>query len=98
MTADKILKKYEDDNEYHFHAVDRKWIIAAMEEYATLRQPLVEGEANSFIALPTRIIDTNGVRINATFVRWNISTIKLPTTYWALCLLWHWQYELFFLN
>lgn len=43
MTADKILKKYEDDNEYHFHAVDRKWIIAAMEEYATLRQPLVSG-------------------------------------------------------
>ena len=38
MTADKILKKYEDDNEYHFHAVDRKWIIAAMEEYAALRQ------------------------------------------------------------
>ena len=43
MTADKILKKYEDDNEYHFHEVDRKWIIAAMEEYAALRQPLVSG-------------------------------------------------------
>jgi len=41
MTADKILKKYEDDNEYHFHAVDRKWIIEAMEEYAALRQPPV---------------------------------------------------------
>jgi len=38
MTADKILKKYEDDNEYHFHTVDRKWIIEAMEEYAALRQ------------------------------------------------------------
>jgi hypothetical protein len=34
--ADKILKKYEDDNEYHFHEVDRKWIIEAMEEYAAL--------------------------------------------------------------
>lgn len=43
MTADKILKKYEDDNEYHFHTVDRKWIIEAMEEYAALRQPLVIG-------------------------------------------------------
>ena len=43
MTADKILKKYEDDNEYHFHAVDRKWIIAAMEEYAALRQTPVSG-------------------------------------------------------
>jgi hypothetical protein len=41
MTADKILKKYEDDNEYHFHTVDRKWIIEAMEEYAALRQPPV---------------------------------------------------------
>lgn len=41
MTADKILKKYEDDNEYHFHNVDRKWIIAAMEEYAALHQPPV---------------------------------------------------------
>ena len=48
MTADKILKKYEDDNEYHFHAVDRKWIIAAMEEYATLRQPLVVGRSEQF--------------------------------------------------
>jgi hypothetical protein len=38
MTADKILKKYEDDNEYHFHTVDRKWIIEAMEEYAELQQ------------------------------------------------------------
>lgn len=41
MTADKILKKYEDDNEYHFHTVDRKWIIEAMEQYAALRQPPV---------------------------------------------------------
>ena len=46
-TADKILKKYEDDNEYHFHAVDRKWIIAAMEEYATLRQPLTVSAMSS---------------------------------------------------
>jgi hypothetical protein len=41
MTADKILKKYEDDNEYHFHTVDRKWIIEAMEEYAALQQTAV---------------------------------------------------------
>lgn len=32
--ADEILKKYEDVNEMHFHEVDRKWIILAMEEYA----------------------------------------------------------------
>jgi hypothetical protein len=34
MTADEILKKHEDDNEMHFHEVDRRWIIQAMEEYA----------------------------------------------------------------
>jgi hypothetical protein len=34
MTADEILKKYEDANEYHFHEVDRKWIIEAMKEYS----------------------------------------------------------------
>lgn len=49
MTADKILKKYEDDNEYHFHTVDRKWIIEAMEEYAALRQPHVVGRSEQFI-------------------------------------------------
>lgn len=43
MTADEILKKYEDDNEYHLHDVDRKWVIAAMEEYAALRQQPVSG-------------------------------------------------------
>lgn len=32
--ANKILAKYEDDNEYHFHELDRKWIIQAMNEYA----------------------------------------------------------------
>jgi hypothetical protein len=37
MTADEILKKYEDDNEHHFHDVDRRWIIEAMEEYAALQ-------------------------------------------------------------
>lgn len=36
QTADQILKSYEDDNEYHFHDVDREWIIKAMMEFATL--------------------------------------------------------------
>ena len=43
MNANEILKKYEDANEMHFHEVDRKWIIEAIEEYAALRQPLVSG-------------------------------------------------------
>lgn len=34
MTPSEILRKHEDANEYHFHDVDRKWIIEAMEEYA----------------------------------------------------------------
>ena len=34
MTKDEILRKYEDDNEYHFYEVDRAWIMEAMEEYA----------------------------------------------------------------
>ena len=38
MNADEILKKHEDDNEMHFHEVDRKWIIQAMEEYAALNK------------------------------------------------------------
>ena len=34
MTPSEILQKHEDANEMHFHEVDRKWIIEAMEEYA----------------------------------------------------------------
>ena len=32
--ADIILCKYEDENETHFHEVDRRWIIDAMIEFA----------------------------------------------------------------
>ena len=32
--ADKILARYEDDHEYHFHQVDREWVIEAMIEFA----------------------------------------------------------------
>lgn len=31
--ADSILKKHEDENEYHLHRLDRRWVIEAMEEY-----------------------------------------------------------------
>ena len=34
MTPSEILRKHEDANEMHFHDIDRKWIIEAMEEYA----------------------------------------------------------------
>ena len=32
--ADIILAKHEDENETHFHEVDRRWIIDAMIEFA----------------------------------------------------------------
>lgn len=32
--ASSVLSKFEDDNEYHFHNVDRKWIIDAMIAFA----------------------------------------------------------------
>lgn len=66
MNANEILKKHEDANEMHFHEVDRKWIIEAMEEYAALRQPTVSGELADFarflseeysIEIHQRIID-----------------------------------------
>lgn len=37
MTPSEILMKHENANEYHFHEVDRKWIIEAMEEFAKTR-------------------------------------------------------------
>ena len=42
MTPSEILMKHEDANEYHFHEVDRKWIIEAMEEYAHIRNERLE--------------------------------------------------------
>jgi predicted ATP-grasp superfamily ATP-dependent carboligase len=33
-TPSEILAKHEDNNEMHFHQVDREWIIEAMEEFA----------------------------------------------------------------
>ena len=32
--ASKLLAKREDENEYHLHDVDRKWVIEAMMDYA----------------------------------------------------------------
>ena len=32
--ANKILQRYEDKHEYHFHELDRKWIVKAMIEFA----------------------------------------------------------------
>jgi hypothetical protein len=32
--ASDLLAKREDENEYHLHDVDRKWVIEAMMDYA----------------------------------------------------------------
>lgn len=32
--ASELLAKKEDENEYHLHEVDRKWVIEAMMDYA----------------------------------------------------------------
>ncbi len=40
MNAIEILRKYEDENEHHFHDVDEEWVVKAMEEYT--KQKAVE--------------------------------------------------------
>ena len=42
ITAAEILSKHEDLNEYHFHEVDKKWIIEAMEEYSKVLKEQLE--------------------------------------------------------
>ena len=32
--ASELLAKREDENEYHLHDVDRKWVIEALMDYA----------------------------------------------------------------
>jgi hypothetical protein len=41
MTADIVLKKYEDANNYHFTEAVRKWIIEAMEEHTVIKTKVV---------------------------------------------------------
>lgn len=45
-TREEILAKYEDDNEYHFHDCDKKWICEAMEEYGAQQRALGFEEGN----------------------------------------------------
>lgn len=65
MNANEILKKHEDANEMHFHEVDRKWIIEAMEEYAALRQPPVSG------SLPPDELEKSLGSTNRQFTIWH---------------------------
>jgi hypothetical protein len=37
LTADQILAQAEDSNEYHFHWLEREWLIECMETFAAQR-------------------------------------------------------------
>lgn len=51
--ASVILAKHEDKNEFHFHKVDREFILEAMYEYAELRVKSAMGKhVNDASALP----------------------------------------------
>ena len=49
MKAEKILRKKEDENEYHFHPSDRKFILEAMEEYAESRSSVSDKDMEEYI-------------------------------------------------
>lgn len=46
--ASKILRAFEDDNEFHFHQVDRDFIIQAMIKY----NKVVKSEYISGVSVP----------------------------------------------
>lgn len=52
MTKDKILTRHEDENEFHFHPLDRNFILKAMDEYG--RQCY---EAGDYYKLSGKITD-----------------------------------------
>ena len=56
--ADKILAKYEDDNEYHFHKCDREWIMKAMVELAEseVKKLTIHDVSKSVCSAPTHIL------------------------------------------
>ena len=54
LKADTLLAMREDANEYHFHQVDRDWIIQAMIDFAELNH-LYFGEACVEISNKTMI-------------------------------------------
>jgi len=64
--AGLILKKYEDSHEFHFHELDRKWIIECMDEYkdACVEQREKQIEQDIIIILP-EIISTEDMGENS---------------------------------
>jgi len=60
QTAVEILRKHEDANEMHFHDVDRKWIIEAMEEYVKEKSeiPIISDEQIEDVAWEKFITDS----------------------------------------
>jgi hypothetical protein len=68
MTKDEILKKHEDYNEYHFHQVDREWIMKAMQEYAD-EQLRLYSVVSSFLRKEAKIlnVDVDDLYLNLHF-------------------------------
>ncbi len=65
-TPDQILADHEDANEMHFHQVDRKWLIKAMEEYAASRKSWIRPQDQMpEEATPVLITDNEGLQIVA---------------------------------
>ena len=63
LMTDLILKKYEDSNEFHFHELDRKWIIECMNEYKDAHVEQREKEMiNEFADI------LNGIRDNVLII------------------------------
>jgi len=62
-TPDEILKKYEDVNEYHFHAGDRRFIIEAMEDYAKAYASSTTSEKESNPKLSPEITDEEIIKL-----------------------------------
>jgi hypothetical protein len=81
MTPSEILMKHEDANEYHFHEVDRKWIIEAMEEYATSPQTEISDKVlfeQATVAMEERYGSGCEEEIDAYFrgAKWMINKIQ----------------------
>ena len=55
--ASKLLAKREDENEYHLHDVDRKWVIEAMMDYAEycLKGTSSQTEIQGYICPVTKV-------------------------------------------
>ena len=83
--ADKILSKYEDDNEYHFHKCDREWIMKAMVELAEseVKKLTIHDVSKSLAPHRCPVCNGNGLVPNGFYMQtsghWSTSSITPET-------------------